>query len=68
MSTKTQEVVRVFRHKLAIILNMIAAILALVAMYNRSPGVGIGSAICWILSSMVDLAHHEDLNTGKKSK
>lgn len=66
MGTKSQEVVRVFRHKIAIILNMVAAILALVAMYNRSPGIGIGSAICWILSSMVDLVHHEDLKMTKK--
>jgi hypothetical protein len=55
---KPTQVVLIVRHKIAVVLNLAAAVLALVAMYNRSPEIGIASAICWILSSLVDLAHH----------
>lgn len=39
--------------------NMSAAVLAVAAMYNKSPGIGIASAIFWLVSSIIDFAHHE---------
>lgn len=52
-------VVVVARHRLAVILNIIAGILAIAAMYNESPAIGVACAVCWTLSGLVDLVYHE---------
>lgn len=52
-------VVVVARHRVAVILNVLAGILAIVAMYNESPAIGVACAVCWTLSGLVDLIYHQ---------